>query len=121
MFFDGGCRPNPGPMEAAVIHRGRVHLHVGLGSGDSHEAEWLALILAARLVLAQGGTDALFVGDAVNVVEQAAGRAPCRDPRVQRYLTAFRETTSRFARVRLRWVPRAKNLAGIALARHGAG
>ena len=27
VYFDGGCRPNPGPIEAAVVLRGAVHVH----------------------------------------------------------------------------------------------
>ena len=53
IFFDGGCRPNPGPMEAAVVLRGAVHFHDDLGVGSNSDAEWLALIAAAQLARSQ--------------------------------------------------------------------
>lgn len=117
-FFDGGCRPNPGPMEIAVVSRGRTYLRTDLGSGDNNEAEWLALLYAIELAQAAGVTDALFIGDSVLVVEQARGRR-CRSPHLQPYLDRFRVAAERFSRIRLKQVPRSKNLAGIALSRHG--
>jgi ribonuclease HI len=116
-FFDGGCRPNPGPIEAAVVHRGRTEIRDDLGRGDNNEAEWQALLLAVDLARSQGVTDALFVGDSAVVIAQARGVQPCRSPQLDPYLTAFREAAGHFERVRLRQVPRSKNLAGIALAR----
>ena len=49
VFFDGGCRPNPGQIEAAVVVRGVVQLFGDLGRGTSIDAEWLALICAMEL------------------------------------------------------------------------
>jgi ribonuclease HI len=118
-FFDGGCRPNPGPIEAAVVNRGRSYFRDDLGSGDNNEAEWRALLFAVELAVAAGATNVLFVGDSVLVVEQARGRWPCRSPHLQTYVAAFRDAIAVIPLVRLRQVPRAKNLAGIALARRG--
>ena len=120
-YFDGGCRPNPGPMEAAVVIAGTVHLRDGLGIGDNNQAEWLALLFAAELAGAAGATDVLFVGDSTLVVEQARGRWRCRSPQLQPYVTAFAAAVSAIPRVRLKQVARSKNLAGIALARRWEG
>lgn len=49
IFFDGGCRPNPGRIEAAVVVRGVPHLFDDLGHGNNSDAEWLALICALEL------------------------------------------------------------------------
>ncbi|AHE53340.1 hypothetical protein NX02_08080 [Sphingomonas sanxanigenens DSM 19645 = NX02] len=116
-YFDGGCRPNPGPMEAAVVVGGSVHLRDGLGIGDNNQAEWLALLFAAELAVAAGATDVLFVGDSTLVVEQARGRWRCRSAQLQPYVAAFGVAAAGISRVRLKQVPRSKNLAGIALAR----
>jgi ribonuclease HI len=118
-FFDGGCRPNPGPMEAAVVSRGKTYFRDELGSGDNNEAEWLALLYAVELARAGGELDALFIGDSRLVVEQARGRWRCRSPHLQPYAAAFQLAAAVIPRVRLRQVPRSKNLAGIALARRG--
>jgi len=116
-FFDGGCRPNPGPMEAAVVSRGRAHVRDDLGIGDNNQAEWLALLFAVELAAAEDASDVLFVGDSVLVVQQASGVWPCRSPQLEPYLAAFTQASAIFPRFRLKQVSRSKNLAGITLAR----
>lgn len=116
IYFDGGCRPNPGPIEAAVVIRGKVHLLDGLGSGTSQDAEWLALIGAARLVRELGLGPCTLVGDSREVI--AAASAALRTGRAaaghcRQFLSLIDDPQT----VRLRWVKRAHNLAGIALAR----
>lgn len=113
IFMDGGCRPNPGPMEVAVVARGMVHYRTGLGDGTSHEAEWAALLYALEIARGLGETDVVLIGDSADVVAQANG-ARCRSPAL---LAAFREQAQHFTRVRVRHVRRGQNLAGIALAR----
>jgi ribonuclease HI len=115
-FFDGGCRPNPGRMEAAVVSRGRSWFHDDLGIGDNNEAEWTALLRAVDLAISAGIRDALFIGDSVLVIAQASGLQPCRSPQLKPYLGAFNAAAAAIPRIRLRQVPRSKNLAGIALA-----
>ena len=118
VYFDGGCRPNPGPIEAAVVIRGEVQLLSGLGSGSSQDAEWLALIGAVRLVreLGLGLGPCALMGDSRDVIAAAAaalrtGRAAAGHCR--KFLSLIDDPQT----VRLRWVKRAHNLAGIALAR----
>ncbi|UAK23181.1 reverse transcriptase-like protein [Sphingomonas nostoxanthinifaciens] len=118
-FFDGGCQPNPGPMEIMVVSHGEAHYRCDLGSGDNNEAEWLALRYAVELACAAGVTDALFVGDSALVVAQAAGRQRCRSAHLQPHLAAFRDAVAAIPHVTLKQVARSKNLAGIALARRG--
>ena len=119
LFFDGGCRPNPGPMTTAVVVRGVTHFRDYGRHGDNNEAEWLALLHAVELATAVGATDVLFVGDSTVVVEQARGRWRCRSPQLQPHLAMFQTAVLAIPRVRLRQVRRSKNLAGIALARRG--
>lgn len=120
IFFDGGCRPNPGAMEIAVVVRGAVHLDTDLGEGASMDAEWLALLAAARrasdLGLSRDGY--VLLGDAVAVIAQANGAQPCRGNG-----TAYRATLLALGEGRIppiRYIKRTQNLAGIALARHHA-
>jgi len=117
--FDGGSKPNPGKMELAVVTRGKAHFRDNIGEGDNNEAEWQALLFAVELARQEGAQDVLFVGDSALVIHQASGAWPCRSPQLQPHLTTFRQATADIARVRLRHVPRSKNLAGIALARRG--
>jgi ribonuclease HI len=100
-----------------VVNRGQAHFRDDLGSGDNNQAEWLALLFAVELAAAQQASDVLFVGDSYLIVQQASGAWPCRSVQLQPFLATFRQAATVFPRVRLRHVPRSKNLAGIALAR----
>lgn len=116
IYFDGGCRPNPGPMEIAVATGGDVAIDRDIGVGSSLDAEWLALIAALRLVRARGLDDFVLLGDAAAVVAQATGAVPARGAAV-RHLAAFRALAGDGTMPRVRHIGRAQNLAGIALAR----
>lgn len=115
IFFDGGLRPAPMGMELAVVVGGRAHVRRGLGPGTSMEAEWLALIEAARLARELGLADSVFLGDAAAVIAQAKGVARCRGICAEHRLTLAPLLPS--GRLRIRYVKRSQNLAGIALAR----
>jgi hypothetical protein len=39
VYFDGGCRPNPGVIEVAVVARGATYFFDDLGCGTSSDAE----------------------------------------------------------------------------------
>lgn len=115
IFFDGGCQPNPGMMEAAVVVRGEIHHRPALGQGSNSEAEWIALLLALEVAGDMGADDVEALGDSAMVIAQANGRAKCRAPELQRHLDAFREQAPLFGRLRVRHLRRNQNLAGIAL------
>lgn len=117
LYFDGGCRPNPGPIETAVVVRGVTHFRDAVAVGDNNEAEWLAMLHAVDLAKSAGAEDVLLIGDSAVVIGQATGRAKCRSPQLQPFCDAYRTAIAGIARVRCRLVPRSKNLAGIALAR----
>lgn len=114
LFFDGGCRPNPGRMEAAVVARGRVFVAPELGDGTSSEAEWCALFYALQVAAGLHATDVVLVGDSADVIAQAGGRTKCRGVAIE-HRARFAEECDQFVRVRLRLVGRAQNLAGIRL------
>ncbi|WP_309750955.1 reverse transcriptase-like protein [Novosphingobium sp.] len=115
VFFDGGCRPNPGRIEAAVVVRGNVQLFDDLGHGTNSDAEWLALICALELAQRQGLADIVLIGDAIAVVQQA--NAALRTGRAKhRHAARFLALSAKAHPVRIRWIKRAQNLAGIALA-----
>lgn len=120
-YFDGGCRPNPGPIETAVVLRGVSHIRTGLAVGGSNEAEWLALLHAAEIVIAAGLNDVIFVGDSLPVIKQASGKVKCRAPELQIHLARFRALEPQLRGSGLRYVQRAQNLAGIALERRRNG
>lgn len=116
VFFDGGCRPNPGRIEAAVVVRGAVHRFGDLGFGTSSDAEWLALIRAFELSLALGLGDIVLIGDAAGVIRQADAALRSGSAETE-HARAFLALAAAAPLPRLRWVRRQQNLAGIALAK----
>ncbi len=115
VFFDGGLRPLPAGMETAVVIGGRAFVARDLGVGTSMEAEWLALIDAARRAVGEGLGDVVLLGDAAAVVAQANARV--RVPAAHAgHLAAFLTLKATADRLRVRYIKRSQNLAGIALA-----
>ena len=120
IYFDGGCRPNPGPLRTAVVAGGRTYHQHDLGEGDNNDAEWLALIHALHVAHSLGAMDIVLLGDSALVVSQASGAAACRSQRFRHRLEEFRALAAGLGRVRIRRIGRSQNLAGIALERlHG--
>ena len=115
IFFDGGCRPNPGRMELAVVIAGRSYVTDDAGFGSSLDAEWLALIRAVRLRAELGLLDCVLLGDSAAVVAQANGGHACRGTSL-RHRAEYRAIVGT-APPLIRHIKRAQNLAGIALAR----
>lgn len=121
LFFDGGCRPNPGPIEIAVVAIGVTYRRDDLGIGTNNDAEWLAAIEALAVARRLGATDVRLFGDSAVVVAQANGLASCRTPALRAHRDAFTRLRQDFMRVRIRRIGRHQNLAGIALDRARSG
>lgn len=119
VYFDGGCRPNPGPIEVAAVMRGMAQVRTDLGNGTNGDAEWLALIHALEVAQASGAAAFDLLGDSRSVIAQANGRAKAASPSDRVHLERFRKLAGANPPTRVRWVKREQNLAGIALnARH---
>jgi len=116
LFFDGGCRPNPGRIEVAVVARGVSYLFDDLGQGTNTDAEWLALIKACELAQKLGEANVVLLGDARAVIAQANGQAKCRGEAMQLHYERFAALVRQSPPPRIRWIARTQNLAGIALA-----
>lgn len=115
VFFDGGCRPNPGPIEAAVVMRGVAHYFDDLGCGTSQDAEWLALIRGLELAQAAGIRDIELVGDARHVIGRAQSVLETGHA-VSHYEDRLNLLLAKGRPARIRWIKREQNLAGIMLA-----
>jgi ribonuclease HI len=115
IYFDGGCRPNPGKMESAVVARGQIYHCPDLGHGSNDQAEWLALLQAMDVALMLGETDITLLGDSILIIRQATGKNTKPSALIRPYHAAFAERASAFTRLRIRQIGRAQNLAGIAL------
>ena len=115
IFFDGGCQPNPGLIEVAVVARGITYFFDELGEGSSSEAEWLALCLALEVAQSLGVPTFALVGDSRGVIDQANGAAPCRSSLARAYRARYQAAAAALPPRSLRWIARHQNLAGIAL------
>ncbi len=113
IFFDGGCRPNPGRMETAVAAAGQCFVIRDAGHGCSLTAEWLALLAALHHARAIPVADAVILGDSLAVIDRMRGALPpgAALPWVEQARALAGPG------VRFRYVRRTQNLAGIALAR----
>jgi ribonuclease HI len=114
IFFDGGSRP--AGMETAIVVSGRSIIKRDLGPGTSMDAEWRALIAAARCAHDLGLTDVLLLGDCAAVIAQATKTTRC-PPSCAAHLAAFTALPRAPGKLRIRYIRRTQNLAGIALAR----
>lgn len=117
IYFDGGCRPNPGRAEGAVVvvEEGLepiVH-HYAFGDGTSSRAEWEALLMATAVALEhpRGRKGVEFIGDSKNTVKQAREEWKCHDETLATMRSAFR-VLSRGLTHTITWVRRGENLAG---------
>jgi ribonuclease HI len=117
IYFDGGCRPNPGAMEIAVVAGQHELIRRGIGPGSSMDAEWLALIEALSLAGSLGLPDYVLLGDAAAVIQQATGAVKCRGS-ARQHRERLLALAAPAGLPRIRYVKRSQNLAGIALARH---
>lgn len=116
IYFDGGCRPNPGQMETAVVARGVTYHRPDCGIGNNNDAEWLALVHAAETARSIGARDVVMLGDSAFVVACANLKMKCRTTEFQAHFETFRSLVPEFERIRIRKIARTQNLAGIALA-----
>ncbi len=121
VFFDGGCQPNPGRIEIAIVARGVVHLLDDVGDGSNTDAEWLALIHALRVGQDLGEPEFELIGDSVGVINQANGLWKCRGAALAAHFERFTALAALAPPARIRWTARAQNLAGIALEARRAG
>lgn len=112
VYFDGGCKPNPGTMEVGVVMEHGPRYHSKMGYGTNNEAEWIALLWAMGLAASQGLREVEFIGDSKLVISQASGTWKCNKPELQTFLEDFKLRKKEFDRVRLTHVLRDSNLAG---------
>ena len=103
-------------MEIAVVVGGHAHIQRDVGYGSSMDAEWLALIHAMRVAITLSNTDVVLIGDCAAVINQVNGVTNARGANIT-HLNNFLAMQTTASRPRIRYIKRAQNLAGIALAR----
>ena len=93
-YFDGGCKPNPGKMEVAVVSSdGSVKEHQVIHDGTNNEAEWIAFLWAASYasVWAENnpGEVVTISGDSNLVVQQAQGNWKVKQETLRPFLVEW--------------------------------
>ena len=91
----------------------------GLGIATNNVAEYTGAIIGLERAADLGARGILLRSDSRLLIEQLAGRFRVKNPTLQRLHTEARTLLRRFARVRLRHVPREQNRPADALANRG--
>ena len=113
LYFDGGCRPNPGKMEVAVVsEKNDIRLHDFVGYGTNNEAEWIGLLWAVGIALENGAQEVNIFGDSSLVVNQANGLWKVKNESLRKYHSEFLIMKDGIKSLNLSYVPRNMNLAG---------
>jgi ribonuclease HI len=118
-WFDGATHPNPGRMGIGGILKrpdGSVsEISFNAGTGDSSEAEYIALIAVLEAAICVGPKKLIIYGDSQVVINDV-------DPNARRHSTALAAKRMQAQRliaqlpdVSLQWIPRTKNTAADAL------
>lgn len=119
IYFDGGCKPNPGNMEIGLVFvadDGSKAEHAEyLGYGTNNQAEWLALIVGVAKAKEMGLTEIKMIGDSKNVCMQASGAWKMKKSSVLYDFWAAYVDAAEGMEVCFEHVLRHKNLAGIML------
>lgn len=115
IYFDGGCQPNPGKMEAAVVSECyTLMMHIdNLGHGTNNEAEWSGMIMAINFAIQQD-CPVTILGDSKLVISQAKGEWKCNSDVLKTYLAEYKSLLAMAKhKITLQHVRRHLNLAGI--------
>ncbi len=124
IFIDGASSGNPGPGGAGIVildAQGRVLVQesLPLGPVTNNQAEYLALLLALRHLVALGGPRATVFTDSELLYNQLTGRYRVRAENL-RILHLLAVAYLQTLPVNLRWVPREENRVADRLARAAA-
>ena len=117
LWFDGGCRPNPGPAASAAIvrdldgrtlrHCGRAHAHATV-----NVAEWTGFIMGLEAARDLGATCVRAYGDSQLVVNQFTGKFGVHAEELRTLALEASRVAQSFAEgVTATWIPRERNAA----------
>ncbi len=115
IYFDGGCVPNPGMMEAAIVSDNEVicEHYPDLGYGTCNVAEWIGLIKAITAAVTLD-EPVRIMGDSMLIINQANGVWRTKDANLQRYRAEylFILATAKHP-IEVRHIGRKLNMAGL--------
>ncbi|WP_332876358.1 ribonuclease HI family protein [Massilia sp. S19_KUP03_FR1] len=123
-WFDGSAHPNPGRCGIGALLHGpdgqRIEVAQAAGYGNSSEAEYRALITLLQAAVAHGANGLTVYGDSRVVIDDVALPPHLAAPSLLPLHAAARALLAQLDDVRLRWIPRHKNVDADALSQRGS-
>lgn len=115
MFFDGGCHPNPGQMDIALIFKGDYNdrLYQDLSYGTNNIAEWYAILAGLEIALNEQIEVLEVVGDSELVIKQINGEYRVKNKELKSIFDKCDFLRKSFKTITFNHIPREQNLAGI--------
>jgi ribonuclease HI len=114
IYFDGGCKPNPGAMEYAVVSPDLDYqFHEKIQEGTNNMAEWIGFLVAVEIARMREIKTVEILGDSNLVISQAKGLWKVKAPELITFHNEWKKMKGDFDQITLTHVPRAENLAGI--------
>lgn len=121
LHTDGAARGNPGPAGIGVVIEmptGNVMQRIAraIGQRTNNQAEYEAVIAGLRAARELNAQHVSLFLDSQLVARQLRGEYKVKDVALKALFETARELLKQFARVRITYVPRARNLAADKLA-----
>jgi len=122
LFFDGGCRGNPGPMAigAVLLENGKkvkeISKHIGIGTNNI--AEWKALIEGLKLAIAHDCKELEVRGDSQLIIRQISGRYKVKNENLIPLFIEARKLCGNFGKIDFKWVRRDENSYADSMVNH---
>ena len=113
LFFDGGCRGNPGPMAigAVLLENGRKvsEISKNIGIGTNNIAEWKALIEGLKLAQAYACKELEVCGDSQLIIRQISGRYKVKSDNLIPLFNEAMKLCGTFKKIDFKWIKRDEN------------
>jgi ribonuclease HI len=113
LFFDGGCRGNPGPMAigAVLLENGKKvkEISKNIGIGTNNIAEWKALIEGLKLAAAHDCNELEVRGDSQLIIRQISGKYKVKSDNLIPLFNEARKLCGNFKKIDFKWIKRDEN------------
>jgi ribonuclease HI len=113
LFFDGGCRGNPGPMAigAMLMENGKKvsEFSKNIGIGTNNIAEWKALIEGLKLARAHACEELEVRGDSQLIIRQISGRYRVKSDNLIPLFNEAMKLCGTFKKIDFKWIKRDEN------------
>jgi len=113
LFFDGGCRGNPGPMAigTVLLENGKKvkEISKNIGIGTNNIAEWKALIEGLKLATSHDCKELEVRGDSQLIIRQISGKYKVKSDNLIPLFNEARKLCGNFKKIDFKWIKRDEN------------